>query len=315
MSSVSLSFGLRSSVNSLTDIGKQIDTANTRLSTGKKVNTALDNAGSYFAAVGFNKEATDLKNILDGQNNALSTISSATSAITGLSSLVSSVQALARQARNLASSDTTRDTLGAQIQNLLNQVDNVARDATFNGKNLLKAGSQAAADVLTVAFDTSTVATTTTRVTLTGADVGAGSATGLNLSIAANGLSYTAPATAGNTVTDGTDGTKYVVGQFTAAAGVGDGRLDALITAAGTALTKLNAVGSVISTNASVVQINQTFTTARARIASSAADSLTLADLNEEGAALTSLQTRQSFAVTSLQLAGQADKAILRLFG
>ncbi|MGL4440381.1 MAG: flagellin, partial [Bosea sp. (in: a-proteobacteria)] len=44
------------------------------------------------------------------------------------------------------------------------------------------------------------------------------------------------------------------------------------------------------------------------------ADLLTLADINEEGAALTSLQTRQQLSITALSLANQSDQAILRLF-
>jgi flagellin-like hook-associated protein FlgL len=43
------------------------------------------------------------------------------------------------------------------------------------------------------------------------------------------------------------------------------------------------------------------------------ADLLTLADINEEGAALTSLQTKQQLSVTALSLANQSDQAILRL--
>ena len=45
------------------------------------------------------------------------------------------------------------------------------------------------------------------------------------------------------------------------------------------------------------------------------ADNLVVADLNEEGANLLALQTRQQLSTQALSLASQSDQAILRLFG
>ncbi|TAN45962.1 MAG: flagellin, partial [Nitrospirae bacterium] len=44
------------------------------------------------------------------------------------------------------------------------------------------------------------------------------------------------------------------------------------------------------------------------------ADNLTLADMNEEGANMLMLQTRQSLGITSLSLASQAAQSVLRMF-
>ncbi len=331
---VSLTQGLRSSVNSLTDITAQINTSNTRLSTGKKVNTAIDNAGSYFAAVGFNKEASDQKALLDGENNGLSTISKANNAITGITSLVQSIQSLARAARNLASDDATRDTIyGQQIRGLVNQITNLTADAGFNGKNLLRGATQANGDTLSVITNTATLAANQTKVDLVFQDVNVGgfaagattfvtgthSGLDLNGNGAADFFNYTLTSATSlkTTVAAAVNGvfSAKTTGATALEKTTADGNLDALIAQTGVALNTLTAAGSAISTQATVLQVRQSFGTSTARINSSAADSLTLADLNEEGAALTALQTRQSFAVTSLQLAGQADKAILRLFG
>ena len=45
------------------------------------------------------------------------------------------------------------------------------------------------------------------------------------------------------------------------------------------------------------------------------ADKLTLANINEEGANLLALQTRQQLGIQALSLAAQAEASILRLFG
>jgi flagellin-like hook-associated protein FlgL len=296
---------MRTAVYSMGDVQSLIDQSNKRLSTGKKVNSALDNARSYFAAQGFQKDARDLNNLLEAQQNALQVVTRGNKAIEGISKLVESAQALARQARGLASTDTTRDTLGGQVRAILNQADQLARDSTFNGKTLAQASS-GTADTLDVFFNTSTTATAQTKITLKSVDVGINSATGLNLSIAGNGFGYTAPA-AGAQVVDGTNGATFTAGWT-------DAELDAFITGTSTALNTLQAAASTLSVNASLIQLRQDFTKTASRINNEQADYLTLADINEEGANLSALQTKQQLAVQALSLASRSDQAILRLF-
>jgi flagellin len=295
---ISLSFGLRNSLNAMQEIQGAIDSTNKRLATGRKVNDALDNARNYFQSQSFLKDGRDLSNLNDAMSLGLQTIQKAQKAVDGITKLVESAQSLARSARSLVNTDAAgRDALGNQIRDLMNQAQNLATDAGFNGKNLLQSG--ATADTLDIVTNLSTGAAQT-KVTLTAADVRVDQASGLNISTAANGLGYAANLTT------------YTAGNFTGAAG--DTKLDALITAGTTALTGLQAKASIIATNASVVQIRQSFTNDWRKVSQTASDALTLADINEEGAALTSLQTRQSLSVTALSLASRSDQAILRLF-
>jgi flagellin len=303
--SIALSAGIRNALYSVSDVQAGIDQSTKRLASGKKVNSALDNARSYFASEGFRKDARDLGNLLEGQQNALQVVTRANKSIEGISKLVESAQALARQARGLASTDLTRDTLGGQVRAILNQADQLGRDSTFNGKTLAQASS-GTADTLDVYFNTSTTATAQTKITLKSSDVGIASATGLNLSIAANGFGYTAPAV-GAQVVDGTNGSTFTAGWT-------DAELDAFIAGTSTALNTLQAAASTISTNASLIQIRQDFTKTATRINNEQADFLTLADINEEGASLSALQTKQQLAVQALSLASRSDQAILRLF-
>ena len=303
--SVSLSAGMRNAVYAMGDIQSQVTQSNQRLATGKKVNSALDNARSYFAAEGFRKDARDLNNLLESQQNALQVVTRANKSIEGMSKLVESTLALARQARGLASTDTTRDTLGTQVRTILNQVDQLARDSGFNGKTLAQASS-GAADTLDVFFNSSTTTTAQTKVTLKSVDVGIGSATGLNLAIGANGYGYTNPV-GGAQVVDGTNGATFTIGWT-------DGELDSFISGAATALNTLQAAASGLSVNASLIQLRQDFTRTASRINNEQADFLTLADINEEGANLSALQTKQQLAVQALSLASRSDQSILRLF-
>jgi flagellin-like hook-associated protein FlgL len=64
-----------------------------------------------------------------------------------------------------------------------------------------------------------------------------------------------------------------------------------------------------------IVQTQITFSTDMQNVLTIGADKLTLADMNEEGANMLMLQTRQSLGTTSLSLSAQAAQSVLRLFG
>ena len=65
----------------------------------------------------------------------------------------------------------------------------------------------------------------------------------------------------------------------------------------------------------SLVEIRTEFTKHMINTLQVGADNLVLADTNEEGANMLALQTRQQLSTTALSLASQADQAVLRLFG
>jgi flagellin-like hook-associated protein FlgL len=87
------------------------------------------------------------------------------------------------------------------------------------------------------------------------------------------------------------------------------------ITQLSSALTTLATDAANFGANLSVIQTRNDFTKATINTLQAGANSLTLADTNEEGANLLSLQTRQSLATNSLSLAVQSDRNVLKLFG
>ncbi len=79
-------------------------------------------------------------------------------------------------------------------------------------------------------------------------------------------------------------------------------------------IATVRAFGNSIANDLAIVQTRQDFTSSTIATLESGADDLTVADLNEEGANLLALQTRQTLGVTSLSLASQSQQAVLRLF-
>ena len=80
------------------------------------------------------------------------------------------------------------------------------------------------------------------------------------------------------------------------------------------AVRTLRTQASTFGSNLSVVEIRQDFTKELINVLETGAAGLTLADTNEEGANLLSLQTRQQLSTVSLSLATQADQNVLQLF-
>ena len=82
----------------------------------------------------------------------------------------------------------------------------------------------------------------------------------------------------------------------------------------GTATNTLRRQAATFGSNHSVVEIRKDFMNATINTLQVGADRLVLADVNQEGANLLALQTRQQLTSTALSLAAQAEQAVLRLF-
>jgi hypothetical protein len=111
MAEIVLSAAVRSNLLALQQTSDLIATTQTRLATGKKVNSALDNPTNFFTASSLNSRASDLGGLLDAVSNALKTIEAANNGITSLTNLVSTALATLRQAQQ--SAETTAKTVGS----------------------------------------------------------------------------------------------------------------------------------------------------------------------------------------------------------
>ncbi len=98
MSTISLTASMRSNLLSLQNISGQVDATQNKLSTGKKVNSAIDNPSSYYTALSLNNRADDLNALLDSMGQAVSTIKAATSALESATEFLEQAKAVANQA-------------------------------------------------------------------------------------------------------------------------------------------------------------------------------------------------------------------------
>jgi flagellin len=136
MSDIVLSSGVRSNLLQLQQTSDLITQTQTRLATGKRVNSALDNPINYFTAQGLTVRANDLNSLLDSMSTGINTIQAANNGISSITKLVQSAQSLASQAQQTADTNV-RATLASQFDSLLAQIGQLAGDSGINGVNLL----------------------------------------------------------------------------------------------------------------------------------------------------------------------------------
>ncbi len=98
MDKVSLTASMRSNLLSLQNISRQVDSTQNKLSTGKKVNSAIDNPSSYYTARSLTNRASDLDALLDSMGQAVSTIKAATEALESGVEFLEQAKAVANQA-------------------------------------------------------------------------------------------------------------------------------------------------------------------------------------------------------------------------
>ena len=138
MSGIVLSASVRQNLLSLQSTADMLGTVQNRLATGRKVNSALDNPKSFFTASALSNRASDLGNLLDDMGQSIQVLKAADQGITSISKLIDSAKGKANQALSTASTDaTTRAKYAAEYGEILKQLEAVAKDSGYNGKNLL----------------------------------------------------------------------------------------------------------------------------------------------------------------------------------
>ena len=375
MSNITLTASMRSNLLSLQNTQDLMDTTQERLSTGKKVNSAIDSPSSFYTAQSLNNRASDLSSLLDSMGQGIQTIKAANEGIEAITTFVQQAKAIANSALDSASkvaestgtfkaatatdnkgslkisisgsdapiadleiTNTNGDTIdklvtaiqtaldsakinnvstkdkfvvtkdngkikissvdgteasisgtaaglsfnntignatraanAEQFNNIMEQIDQLAKDSGYKGINLLQKND------LTVIFNEDR----SSKIDIIGVDA---SSTGLKIA------------------------------RVNAEGWMEDANLNETIVSTDAAISQLRTMASEFGNNYSVVQNREDFTENLINVLTEGADKLTLADMNEESANMLALQTRQQLAINSLSLASQAAQSVLKLF-
>jgi flagellin len=277
---------MRANLFSLQQTSKDFEIVQKRLATGLKINSALDDPINFFTAQEHRLRASDLAARKDGMSEAIQTIKAANVGVENINTLIAQAKSLAQSALSVTTSEDAT-TFADQYSTVLEQINMMAQDSGYKGINLLN-GAQ-----LTVQFASEA---DTSYLNLSGFGT-------TDTSFNVNGLTeeMSANLTQTNWVT---------AGQSTINTSNIEDSIDHLEEAMG----RLRVESKKLSSNLSIITAREEFTGQMINTLGDGASKLTEADMNEEGANMLMLQTRQALGTTSLSLASQAAQGVLRLF-
>ncbi len=275
-SDLQVSTSLRRKVESLKDVQEQQRIIQERLATGKLVSRPTDDPDRYFTASALDDRASSLSSLLDDMGQSIQTMSAADKGMTAIGKLLDVLKGKINAAKAEADPARRAD-YAAEYNAILRQIEGLAEDSSYNGKNLLGG----VGNNLKIVFDndfpsvTEIKAIDYTNVALP---------EGLALDNASNGWANTSD-------------------------------LDAAQAAVNKASERLKSDARAFATDRIMVENRGAFTKSLVNALRSSSDRLTAADMNEEGAKLLALQTRQSLQTSALSLSNGSEQNILRLFG
>jgi len=116
---ISLTSGMSNSLFSLQDTSKLINRTQTRLATGKAVNSPLDNPTNFFAAKLEAQRASDLRGRMDAMNEGVQTVKAADVGITAMISLIKTAKAIVQDALATGAKGSTTNEYTSTHQTLI----------------------------------------------------------------------------------------------------------------------------------------------------------------------------------------------------
>jgi flagellin-like hook-associated protein FlgL len=251
-----------------------------RMATGKRVQTAIDDPIAFFTARGHEQRAGDLAVRKDEMSESIQLLKSADTGVNSILNMIANAKSLAQSALS-GETTTAITTLESQYNEVMEQIDYIAADSNYKGINLL--------DSTSVTHEVKFDETGDSKLTMTGFDADYAGETLSLETITANAW-----------VSSGGTADKAEIN--TAIAKLDD------------AVSALRSEASKLATNLSIITSRQDFTQNMMNTLKDGAAELVNADMNEEGANMLMLQTRQALGTTSLSLAAQAAQSVLRLF-
>ncbi|WP_322031655.1 flagellin [Paraburkholderia sp. J76] len=247
--------GINSNINSLvaqqnlTGSGSALSQAITRLSSGKRINSAADDAAGLAISNIMQTQINGLNQGVSNSNDGVSLVQTASSGLSSLTSSLQRIRQLATEAANGSMTDDDRAALQQEVAQQVSEINRVASQTTYNGMNVLNG------TLGTVSFQVGANVGQTISLNLSqnmsAASIGSGVpqagqtlGTFSNLSLNASGAAATgssATITSINVVSDGSGGFTFTDQNNTALTNTA---VSALFSASGATVTGNAIVGS-----------------------------------------------------------------------
>ena len=289
---ISLNASQRDTILSLREVDNLTERTNERLTTGNKVNSVLDDAVAYFLSEQLYGRADVFSGKIDGIDQGISAITTTMDAIDAIDELLDTMKGIAESIST--QTDTERASSTEQFIEIGNQISNLIEDAYYNGTNLLNSTNNS----LSISFSNRAES----QAEINGVDLNADGATVAGLF---ENTAYDSDLTF--------IGLSALNAEITSFVGATDDQVTAIETAIDDAIARLNSYASSFSSDVAVLNTRYDFTENYINTLQDGGDKLTLANLDEEAANLTALQTRQELSIQSLGISSDMQRYTINL--
>ena len=152
MLSLHTNFASLSAQNSISNTQSKLSTSMTRLSTGFRVNSAMDDAAGLQIATRLKAQTSGMTVAMSNTQNSTSMLQTAEGAFSEVTNMLVRMKDLATQAADASSSVDDRKAMQAEFDALGTELYNVMTNTTFGGSKLLGDGAAAANGTLSGAL-------------------------------------------------------------------------------------------------------------------------------------------------------------------
>ncbi len=131
---------------------RALGSAMEQLSTGRKINSAGDNASGLAISTRMTSQIRGLDQAVRNANDAISMINTAEGALDEVTDMLQRIRELAVQSGTGTTSSNDRVYLDAEFDHLIAEIERVAANTQWNGRNILNGDAGGASTASTVAF-------------------------------------------------------------------------------------------------------------------------------------------------------------------
>jgi len=131
---------------------RDLSTAMEQLSTGKKINSAADNASGLAISTRMTSQIRGLDQAVRNANDAISMISTAEGALDEITAMLQRMRELAVQSGTGTTSTEDRDYLNDEYTHLLAEIERVSANTQWNGRDILDGNAAGSGQGTSVAF-------------------------------------------------------------------------------------------------------------------------------------------------------------------
>jgi flagellin len=216
MSVINTNVGALKAANASSQATKMLGTAMERLASGKRINSAKDDAAGLAIATTMTSQVRGMSQAIRNSNDGLALAQTADGALNEVTNMLQRVRELAVQSASGTYQQTDRDNLQAEVTELTAQIDDILTNTKFNGVTLF---SKTSGTDVTVSIQAGTNSGDTIDLTVKGIDSALLDASALDVSSDTN---------AGTTI-DNVDDALTAVNTIRATLGAGQSRLESAV--------------------------------------------------------------------------------------